>query len=343
MGNTAFKTLYNVFNNLTMHLADTAGVTCSLFGSIQTALLNTYESTSSPGGGMHMGDAKHSEPKGFCPSELSDFLILPEYDLGREYCIVAYHGTSSNLVEIRRCVPSECFHWVCIDDRCARCRANFSQREEHQAIYTRSSGGKSGSVPTFKYHAFSYWFCLNCARYGVSDVRNTSRFHTKPQDRMLCPGTASLALPGAAQMFLRRLGLSWLIAVVHTAAWMSTSQGPLCSDLSQWWHLHGHWLLGTRGENQWELWVNGSFALWALHINLNHCVTDVTDGLTDVTIKRTWILWLMCWIWTWCPTRDMLNEDWSKVHRGSVNPDMESRHVSSWTSWTTWICTVLCV
>ena len=66
-------------------------------------------------------------------------------------------------------------------------------------------------------------------------------------------------------------------------------------------------------ENRWELWVNGSymahlriFAFWALHISANHCVT----------IKRTWILWLMCWTWTWCRTRDMQNEDWSKVHSG---------------------------
>ena len=136
---------------------------------------------------------------------------------------MAYHGILSRLGgDQKMCAKCVLSLGVCVcvcacvnvNDRCARCRAHFSQWEEHQAIYTRSSGGAlSWLCANFEISCWWKVYEHNTEIIGDSHVRNTSRFHTKPRDPMLCPGG-----PGAAEVFLRRLvwsGLSWLVAVVH--------------------------------------------------------------------------------------------------------------------------------
>ena len=222
-----------------MQLAESCRRRCNLFtlweypnGAPEYVRVN-IESWRRHAHGRCLGTQKHSEKsKFFACQTMSNLsasqrfaLILPE--LGREYFIVwlvwrimAYY---QDLVEIRRCVPSVCFPWVCVcacvnvNDRCARCRAHFSQWEEHQAIYTRSSGGAlSWLCANFEISCWWKVYEHNTEIIGDSHVRNTSRFHTKPRDPMLCPGGPGG--PGAAEVFLRRLvwsGLSWLVAVVH--------------------------------------------------------------------------------------------------------------------------------
>lgn len=244
MGNTFFKTLHNDLNilkpcSLPLNHAD-AGVTCSLFGSIPTALLNTYEWTSSPGGGTHTEDA--------LALRALFALILPE--LGREYCIdlysmacMAYHGIWARLggdqkmcakcvLSLGVCVCARVCTCVNVNDRCARCRAHFSQREEHQAIYTRSSGGaeKSWLCANFEisleYHVdlYSLW-AHGWWKVDLVYEHNTERcaceeyfkipYQAARSDvvpwRHLAPGLRSRGVS-------RRLGffsVSWLVAVVH--------------------------------------------------------------------------------------------------------------------------------
>ena len=205
-----------------------------------------------------------------------------------------------DLVEIRRCVPSVCFPWVCpsvcvcvnVSDRCARCRAHFSQREEHQAIYTRSSGG------ALKLALCQLWNIMlmkglwkvyehNTEIIGDSHVRNTSRFHTKPRDPMLCPG--GIWRPWRSRgVFEQTTGLIWCV--------MTGCCGPhelrylRCPKVryAVIYHNGGIYMdtdflvLEARiEENRWELWVNGSYMA---HLRYGRCtsvqiITSLSKGL----------------------------------------------------------------